>query len=50
MQLKIRKRSRIGERDRGRRIDEELGRHAAEGARIRKWESLVVVTLVRLSN
>jgi hypothetical protein len=36
MQLKIRKRSRIGERNGERGVDEELGRHEAEGTRIRK--------------
>jgi hypothetical protein len=36
MQLKIRKRSRIVERDGGRGVDEELGRNEAKGTGIRK--------------
>jgi hypothetical protein len=35
MQLKIRKRSRIGERDGGRRVDEELGRCETKGTGMR---------------
>jgi hypothetical protein len=35
MQLEIRKRSRIGERDAG-RVDEELGRYATKDTGIRK--------------
>ena len=50
MQLKIRKRKRTGERGGRRRVDEELGRYPAKGRGIRKWESLIIVTLARLSN